>query len=134
VIDGDRVVYEVHYEHPPDTVWRAITDSAALARWLMPNDFVPEVGHKFAMDARPNFGNVDATVLVVEPPRLLVCEWTINGTSTIVRMELQPVAGGTRLFLEHRGLPSEHQAEFDGGWDSKLRDDLTLVLQGDAEP
>jgi uncharacterized protein YndB with AHSA1/START domain len=134
VIDGDRVVYDVHYAQAPDRVWRAITDSAALARWLMPNDFVPKVGHRFTMDASPNFGVIDATVLVVDPPRLLECEWMINGEPTIVRIELRPDGDGTRLLLEHRGLASEHQAEFDGGWDSKLRDDLTLVLQGDTKP
>src|SRR5262245_14053299 len=134
MIDGDRIIHEMHYPHPPGAVWRAITDSAALAVWLMPNDFKPEVGHRFSFDASPGFGIVDATVLVVEPPRLLECEWVVNGQPTIVRIELRPEADGTRLRLEHRGLPAEHQAEFDGGWDSKLHDDLTRVLQGDTNP
>jgi uncharacterized protein YndB with AHSA1/START domain len=32
---------------PPGRVWQALTDSALLARWLMPNDFKPVIGHAF---------------------------------------------------------------------------------------
>ena len=34
----------VVYGHPIDRVWAALTSSAALAAWLMPDDFHPEVG------------------------------------------------------------------------------------------
>ena len=30
-----------HIESPPDKVWKALTDSTMLARWLMPNDVEP---------------------------------------------------------------------------------------------
>jgi uncharacterized protein YndB with AHSA1/START domain len=51
VIDGDRVVHEVHYAHPIETVWEVVTDPDAIAAWLMPNDFAPVVGHRFRLDA-----------------------------------------------------------------------------------
>ena len=34
----------VVYGHPIDRVWAALSSSAALAAWLMPDDFHPEVG------------------------------------------------------------------------------------------
>ena len=34
--------------HPPEKVWRALTQADLLSRsWLMPNDMVAKVGHKF---------------------------------------------------------------------------------------
>jgi uncharacterized protein YndB with AHSA1/START domain len=35
----DAIVYEVVYQHPIRSVWRALTEREALAAWLMPNDF-----------------------------------------------------------------------------------------------
>src|SRR5580692_3749913 len=43
----------VVYRHPIERVWAALTSSEALAAWLMPNDFVPEVGHRFTLRTRP---------------------------------------------------------------------------------
>jgi len=37
--------FEAVYDHPIERVWRAITDSQAIAQWLMKNDFEPRVGH-----------------------------------------------------------------------------------------
>lgn len=39
--------------HPPAKVWRALVDPDLLARWLMPNDFKPVVGHRFTFTAEP---------------------------------------------------------------------------------
>src|SRR5207247_8606355 len=38
---------EVLIPQPREQVWRAITDSSALAEWMFPNDFAPRVGHHF---------------------------------------------------------------------------------------
>lgn len=32
------------FPHPPELVWEALNNSAALDQWLMKNDFKPEVG------------------------------------------------------------------------------------------
>ncbi len=48
--------FEFIYKHSPQRVWRALTDSAAIARWLMPNDFQPVVGHKFQLRTKPRPG------------------------------------------------------------------------------
>ena len=31
--------------HPPEKIWRALTQGALLEEWLMKNDFQPVVGH-----------------------------------------------------------------------------------------
>jgi uncharacterized protein YndB with AHSA1/START domain len=69
---------EATYPHPQERVWQAITDSRALAAWLMPNDFEPVVGHRFTFrtEPAPGFdGIVHCEVLRVEPPRLLSFTW-----------------------------------------------------------
>ena len=38
---------------PVEQVWRALTDPDLLARWLMPNDFKPVVGHQFTFRTEP---------------------------------------------------------------------------------
>lgn len=66
--------------HPPAKVWRALTEPALLAQWLMPGDFRLEVGHRFTMTALPrpgtNFsGTVQAEVLAYETERMLQLRW-----------------------------------------------------------
>ncbi len=38
---------DIIYPHPPERIWKALTDSRSLAKWLMPNDFQPRLGHRF---------------------------------------------------------------------------------------
>ena len=45
---------EILMPQPREQVWRALTDSAALAEWMFPNDFAPRVGHHFAFQVPPN--------------------------------------------------------------------------------
>lgn len=128
MIDGDRVVHEVRYPHPVPAVWHALTEPAALAAWLMPNDFAATAGHRFRLDARPGFGFIDGEVLEVAPPHLLRCRWLVEGTATTVTIRLQADGHGTLLRLEHAGLPAGPRGSFDGGWGDKLRHDLVVVL------
>ena len=41
------------FPHPPDKVWRALTDPELLGAWLMPNDFQARVGHRFTFRTDP---------------------------------------------------------------------------------
>ncbi len=69
--DGDAIVVETVYHHPIERVWRALTSSEALAVWLMPNDFVPRVGHHFTFTTAPQHqwnGTVHCRVTVLDPP------------------------------------------------------------------
>jgi len=94
-----------------EKIWRTLTSSAMLARWLMPNDFVAEVGHKFNFRTRPIGdwdGVVHCEVLAADPPRLLRYSWTggsdtskLNSTLT---WTLTPVDGGTHLLMVHDGF------------------------------
>jgi len=47
------IVIERKMPHPPEKVWRALTQGPLIEEWLMQNDFQPVVGHQFNFRARP---------------------------------------------------------------------------------
>ena len=60
------VVVERDIPHPPEKVWRALTQPHLIAEWLMRNDFVPAIGHRFNLQG--DWGGVlDCEVLSIEP-------------------------------------------------------------------
>jgi uncharacterized protein YndB with AHSA1/START domain len=131
VIRDGRIEHEETYPHPPERVWRALTDPAELGAWLMPTDFAPRAGHKFSFDARPTLGVIDAEVLDVEPPRLLRCRWSGVFGHTVVTFTLTPDGAGTRLRITHEGWAGPglgHRPGFDQVWLDKLTKDLAALL------
>ncbi|ROU04098.1 SRPBCC family protein [Histidinibacterium lentulum] len=93
--------------YPREMVWHALTDSGQLAAWLMPNDFRPEVGHRFTFTTKPapGFdGIVRCEVLELSPPERLVISWRGGGLDTRVSFDLAETDEGTRLTLRHSGF------------------------------
>jgi hypothetical protein len=92
--------------------------------------FAAVVGRKFTMACDP-FGEIQAVVLEVAPPRNMTWEWTAVFGTTVVSFELAAVGGGTLLRMVHSGW--EHETpearnQFDSGWNGKLGQDLAAVL------
>jgi uncharacterized protein YndB with AHSA1/START domain len=101
------IVITRHLPFPRERVWLALTDSDALADWLMPNDFRPEIGHRFTFrtDPAPGFdGIVRCKVLELVPPERLVISWQGGALDTTLSFVLEAAAGGTRLTLRHAGF------------------------------
>lgn len=135
---------EMRIPQSREQVWRAIANSAALAEWMFPNDFVARVGHQFTFQVPPNpkvnFDGlvVHCEVLECEPPDRLAFSWSAGGLeNTRVSFQLEPDGDGTRLLFEHSGfdlsLPFGEQA-FKGaefGW-AKMLKQLTAVVAGVA--
>jgi uncharacterized protein YndB with AHSA1/START domain len=126
---------------PPEQVWHALTDPALLARWLMPNDFQPAVGHRFTFRTEPvpqqGFdGIVHCQVLELEPPRLLRFSWRGGVLDTEVSWRLVPEGAGTRLLITHDGFDDADPVQrvtmgiMGGGWRGHLIKRLTAVLGG----
>jgi uncharacterized protein YndB with AHSA1/START domain len=130
VIRDNAVVYEITYPYPPERVWRALTDEAELADWLMPSrGFAAVAGRRFVMSCDP-FGEIEAEVLEVDPPRRMSLRWRAVFGTTLVTFELVAAAGGTRLTLLHSGWEDGITArdQFDSGWRGKLGLGLAEVL------
>ncbi len=54
------VVVERELPHPPEKIWRALTQPQLIEEWLMKNAFKPTVGHAFSLSA--DWGTVDCKV------------------------------------------------------------------------
>lgn len=97
-----------------EEVWKALTDSDTLAKWIWENDFKPVVGHKFQFRTEPNEwwnGIVDGEVLEVEEPYKLSYTWVSAGESTTVTWTLKKGADGTiHLHLDQTGFSAETKA------------------------
>ncbi|MFZ0922275.1 MAG: SRPBCC domain-containing protein [Candidatus Acidiferrales bacterium] len=116
------VVIEREMPHPPEKIWRALTEGPLIEEWLMKNDFQPVVGHRFNFRSTPvpNWnGVIDGEVLLVEPNSRLSYNWGSMGLKSVVTWTLTPAKGGTLLRMEQTGFRSEEDAYYKGanyGW------------------
>jgi uncharacterized protein YndB with AHSA1/START domain len=136
--DTRSVVIERIMPHPPEKVWRALTQTPLLEEWLLPNDFQAIAGHRFNFQAppRPGWdGSIDCEVLTVEAHERLAYSWnvsseTASGLKTLVTWTLTPIQKGTRVRMEQSGFrPDQSQASGGAtyGW-SKFINGLERVL------
>jgi uncharacterized protein YndB with AHSA1/START domain len=120
------LVIEREFPHPPQKLWRALTENPLIAQWLMNNDFEPSVGHKFQFraDPVPNWdGIIDCEVLIVEPLKQLSYTWGALGLGSVVLWTLTPTPSGTHLRMEHSGFRADQQHAYKGanyGWQKFL--------------
>ncbi|OKS89415.1 SRPBCC family protein [Mucilaginibacter polytrichastri] len=100
--------YEKTYPHPPEKLWKLIADSKILSEWLMPNDLLPVVGHKFTFKTKPGpgfDGIVYCVVLEVVVNEKLVYSWTGGPIkNSMVSWTLTALNGETHLLFEHTGF------------------------------
>ena len=133
---GERYVLELerHLPHPPEKVWRVLTERELLRQWF-PCDIEGEwvVGTPLLFtflrgegDSLPD-EELRGEVLVVDPPKLLEFRWG----SSVLRAELIALPDGCRLqFSETLDDPS-WGARNAAGWEMCL-ENLDLLLEGAA--
>jgi uncharacterized protein YndB with AHSA1/START domain len=111
------ITIERELAHPPEKVWRALTEPHLLAEWLMQNDFVPVVGRRFHLTS--DWGGIDCDVLTLEPERTLRYTWVSSGLDSVVTWTLTPTPTGTHLRVEQTGFRADQQPAYLGakaGW------------------
>ena len=111
------VVVEREIPHPPEKIWRALTQPHLIEEWLMKNDFKPVVDHRFNL--RADWGVVDCQVLAVEPNKTLSYTWRAYGLESVVNWTLTPTSTGTHLRMEQSGFRPDQQQAYQGakyGW------------------
>lgn len=120
--------------HPPQKVWRALTEPELLARWLMKTDLKPQVGRvfQFRRDPLPHWdGVIDCEILEIEEPRFISYTWRALGLDTVVSFTLEETEAGTRLTLEQSGFERDQGQAFGGaraGWKQMAGEALPQVL------
>lgn len=138
-VDGAlTLVMERELPHPAEKVWRALTQSALMADWLLPNDFAAEQGRHFQLRTQPMpqwNGIVDCQVLEMQPHQRLSYSWNVGDDGagalrTVVTFTLTPTASGVRLRMEQSGFREDQQRNLHGakyGWTGFLEGLLRVV-------
>ena len=119
----ETISFDFDLPHPPEKVWRALTDPALLAEWLLPVldlQLEPGAAFTFKTQAYPGWdGTVNCRFVEIEPLRKLSYSWTVPFLDTVVTFTLTPTASGTRLALVHSGFKPDQKPNFGGaryGW------------------
>lgn len=103
-----QIRFEKTYPHPPEKIWKLISDSQILSEWLMPNDLLPIVGHKFTFKTKPGpgfDGIVYCEILEAIPNEKLAYSWTGGPIkNSRVSWTLTALKGETHLLFEHTGF------------------------------
>jgi uncharacterized protein YndB with AHSA1/START domain len=122
--ESRSVVVERELAHPPEKLWRALTEPHLIEEWLMKNDFKPTIGHRFNLSGEWG-GVLDCEVLVVEPNKELAYTWNFvhddaaSNLRSVVTFTLTPTRTGTHLRVEQSGFRPDQRQAFGGanaGW------------------
>jgi uncharacterized protein YndB with AHSA1/START domain len=132
------VIIERDMNHPPEKIWRALTQPHLIEEWLMKNDFKPTVDHNFNL--RGDWGGVlDCKVLVVEENKSLSYTWNFAhddaafSLNSVVTFTLTPTSTGTHLRVEQSGFRQNQKQAYGGaqhGWNGfveKLQEVLARI-------
>ncbi|HXN27949.1 MAG TPA: SRPBCC domain-containing protein [Candidatus Acidoferrales bacterium] len=129
------LVIEREMPHPPEKIWRALTQGPLIEEWLMKNDFQPVVGHAFNFRSTPVpgwNGIIASEVLLIEPNSRLSYSWSTMGMNSVVTWTLTPTKAGTHVRMEQTGFRSEQDAAYKGatyGW-TKFIGNMERVVAG----
>src|SRR5262245_6433639 len=135
--DEGRAVlrFERRFAHPPEKVWRAVTEPSELAHWFparVEMDLKPGAPVHFAEDD-PDIGESSGEVVEVDPPKVFAFSWG----GDLVRFELMPDGYGCRLLFRQAlsggdaGGDERFAAQHAAGWDACL-EMLLAWLSGKA--
>lgn len=136
---GISIHVERTYPHPRANVWRALTEPALIAQWLMrPEGFAPVTGTKFKLISKPVpgwRGWVECEVTDVSEGRVLSYSWVGDeGKPPLhVTFTLTDVDGGTKLTLDHVGFEGamgwlDARLMMGPGWKKMFAKRLPVVL------
>jgi uncharacterized protein YndB with AHSA1/START domain len=119
----ESVSFDFDLPHPPEKVWRALTDPTLLSEWLLPVFGLKlEPGAEFMFKTQPHppwDGVVNCRLIEIEPHRKLSYAWTVPFLDTVVTFTLTPTESGTRLSLLQSGFTTDQKRESGGaryGW------------------
>ena len=134
VSEDYRLQIERTYEAPAEAVFDAWTSEEVLRRWWQPQDGwdTPEavvelrVGGAVRVVMRDRDGDLHGgggTYTEIERPRRLAFTWTWDDSDreTLVEVDFEPTATGTRVSFTHSGLEDEASVrDHESGWSHVL--------------
>ncbi len=120
---------EAVFKASPNRVYRALIDGKEHAAFTgAPASIKAEAGGAVSTHG----GQIEGRILQLAPDRLIVEAWRPaawpEGTYSIVRIELKSEDKGTRLVLDHTGIPEGASDMLDQGWKMRYWEPLTKYL------
>ena len=122
---SESISFEFDLRHPPEKVWRALTDPELVSRWLLPVtglELAPGAAFTFRTQPQPGWdGTVHCRMIEVEERRKLSYAWVVGDgwLDTIVTFTLTPSESGTWLSVVQSGFRPDQKQNFGGaryGW------------------
>jgi len=141
---AQRIQHNVFFPQQPEAVWEYLTQPDLIAKWLMPNNFQPKVGHKFQFRMKPlpqlNLDGIfQCEVLEIDPLKSLSYSWNfgpgdgVTQYESVVHWTLKEVPGGTELQLIHNAFEETSAVQvfnlFNDGWFQNIQKILRLVTE-----
>ena len=119
-------VIVAHLPAPPDRVFAALTDAAALQQWYWPASMSPTafsdpvVGGRFGIDAAG--AGFAGEYVEIDPPRRIVQSWRWQGDDrdSRVTISVAPADDGTDLTVVHDQVDADTAEMYRAGWQSCL--------------
>ena len=117
----DPISASIHIEAEPERIFAYFTRPEAMVRWM--GEFArlqATPGGEFAVDIRGV--PVRGRYLEIDPPRRLVISWGHAGSehlppgASTLEVRLTPDGGGTRVEINHSGLPEPEATGHVAGW------------------
>ena len=139
--EGATLVFRRRLPHPPESVWKALTDSSDLAAWYMTKAVIDgREGGTIDFVAGPSRLHVTGRILTWDPPNVFEHEWKVaprpelpTGEDAVIRWELRGDGDGTILHLEHGRLKRDTALGFAPGTHAFI-DRLQAHLDGKPLP
>jgi uncharacterized protein YndB with AHSA1/START domain len=126
VTERPDIEVSVHVDARPETVFAYFTDPARYAQWMGTAAILEAVpGGTYAVQIRDGV-RAEGRFVEVDPPRRIVFTWgwrdhPVAPGSTRVEVTFEAVDGGTRVVLQHSGLPDAAQVDqHRQGWELYL--------------
>ena len=119
----------IYLKAEPAVVWEYLTEPDKLAKWFHAPKSPLKQGEPLSMYGTESGDKlIWGEVKIAQPPEYLEYTFTVKpmgNAVSLVKWTLTPVAGGTRLSLEHSGLPQHAEAfdlmlALDKGWDDHI--------------
>jgi uncharacterized protein YndB with AHSA1/START domain len=116
----DPIRDTIDFAAPPECVYAALTDSSQFSQMTgAPASIGGNVGEAFSCFD----GWIEGRHVELVPNERIVQAWRVKdwppGVFSIVRFDLAPQEGGTRLEFQQAGFPPEHRVHLEPGWQSK---------------
>lgn len=128
-IDRGPIHQEVVFDASPARVYAALMEQDQHAAFTGgAAEISPEPGGAFACHG----GQIVGRTIELEPDRRIVQAWRVAawppGVYSVVKFELAAEGEGTRLILDHAGVPADGRDGVAAGWQARYWEPLRAYL------